>query len=322
MQVRSVVLLGVLVAALGLGACGGDSNRAASRQGDAALDGTIRIDGSTTVAPLTAAIARRFMAEHPGVRISIGRSGTTRGFDRLCSGQTDLAPAAEAIDARAIKACERGRVRWSRITVANDAVVLVVNRANPIRCLTTDQLAQIWRGNSGVTNHWSQIDGITPPYDEEFTAWGTGTDTETFAWFTWAVNRERGITRDYNNTLHLEVRPLDIAGGDAGILGYAGYRYYRTHPNEAKLLAVDSGDGCVKPSPKTIADGSFRPLARRLFLYVSSSALADPAVDAFLRFYLQQSATAARRVGFVALTPDQLAASTANLGRLIAQARR
>jgi len=321
MDARRVVLLGAaLAAALGLGACGQETQRAAGARDDAALSGSIRIVGSITLAPLMQAAANRFTAQHPTVQIALGRSGSDRGFARFCRGQTDLDAAAEAIDARAIDACERAGVHWSRITVANDAVVVMVNHESPIRCLTTDQVTQIWRRGSKVSERWSQVGGIVPAYHEDLIAWGPGIDTETFAYFTWAVNHVKGITRDYNNTLHKEPGTVRAVAGYPGAIGYADYPYYRRDPSSVRLLAIDSGDGCVLPSPRTIGSDAFRPLARRLFLYVSARALGRPEVSAFLRFSLAHAPALAQQAGFVALTPAQLAASRKNLARLIARA--
>jgi phosphate transport system substrate-binding protein len=322
MTFRLAALLGVLFGALVVSACGDSSDKPAGERHDPALAGTIRIDGSSTVSPLTRVIARRFMAAHPGVRIAVGRAGDARGFARFCRGKTDLTDASMPIDAKTIDACEGGGVQWRRITVANDAVVLMLNHSNPIRCLTTDQLMQIWRGNSNVTERWSQVDGTNRPFNAELIAWGPGTETETFAFFTWAVNREQGITRDYNNALEVNTRTLGSVESTLGAIGYTAYALYRRKPVDVKLLAVDSGDGCVAPSPRTIADGTYRPFSRRLFLYVSARALARPEVSAFLRAYLDQAGPVARKAGFVPLTGAQLAASRRNLEQLVAAARR
>lgn len=317
MDVRLIAMIGGLVATLALAACGEDSHDGRDHRPRPALSGSIRIDGSNTVSPLTKAIARRFMAEHRDVHVSVGRAGYARGFARLCRGEIDLADAAEPIDATAIDACERGGVQWNRITIANDAVILILNPENPIRCLTTDQLLQLWRGVAGVTGNWDQVGATVPKYDEGLLAWGPDTDTETFAWFTWAVNRERGVTRDYNNSLHHNVNTILHAEGDPGTIGYVAYSLYKRNPAPVKLLAVDSGEGCVAPSPTTIANGTFKPLSRRLFLYPSTAALARPEVRAFLRYYLDHIGTVARRSGFVSLTDRQLAASKANLEQLL-----
>src|SRR6478672_7736217 len=157
MFIRRAGLVGALTVTLGISACGGSSDRPASSRAPSALSGAIRIDGARTVSPLTKTIARRFTAAHPGVHITVSHAGDARGFARLCRKQTDLADASMPIAAQASDACERRGTAWHRITLANDAVMLSVNPHNPISCLTTDQLTQIWRGNSGVTEDWSQV---------------------------------------------------------------------------------------------------------------------------------------------------------------------
>lgn len=284
-KLRFVALGGAIVVALGVAGCGGDS---------VPLSGSVRIGGSSTVAPLTRAMARRFMAEHPDVHISVATSGTRRG-----SGP----PPAE-------------------LPVVNDAVVLIVATGVPVRCLTTRQLAQIWHGNSEVTDSWSQIDDLRPAWDGNLNAWGPGTDTEEFAFFTKAVNHRQGETRDYNNVLHRRAFTISGVTDETGNLGYAEYGLYKRNANVVKALEVDSGNGCVAPAPQTIADGSFRPLSRRLSVSLSADALARPATKAFLRYYLDNVVTVAPQAGFVALTGKQLADSRARLTRLLSNAAR
>jgi phosphate transport system substrate-binding protein len=307
-KLRFVALGSAIVLALGAAGCGSDS---------VPLSGSIRIDGSSTVAPLTRTMAKRFMAEHPDVRISVGTSGTDSGFKQLCRGETDANDAADRIDAAMVAACERAGVAWGEIPVVNDAVLLVVARAVPVRCLTTVQLRQIWHGNSEVTERWSQIDDLDPPWDGDLNAWGPGTDTEEFAFFTEAVNDNEGETRDYNNTLHTPRHTIPGVLSSPGNLGYVDYRFYARESRAVTALAVDSGDGCVAPTPETIADGSFRPLSRRLFLYPATDALTRPATKAFLQYYLDNVETVAPEVGFVPLTEEQLADSRARLERLM-----
>jgi phosphate transport system substrate-binding protein len=305
-------LSGTIVFALGTAGCGSDS---------VPLSGSIRIDGSSTVAPLTKAMAERFMAEHPDVRISVGTSGTDRGFKQLCRGETAANDAADRIDATTIAACERAGVAWGEIPIVNDAVVLVVAPTVPVRCLTTVQLEQIWHGNSEVTHTWSQVDDLDPPWDGNLNAWGPGTDTEEFAFFTKAVNDNEGETRDYNNTLHRPENTIPGVIGQPGNLGYEEYGRYETSKDPVKALQVDSGDGCIAPTPETIADGTFRPLSRRLFVYPTADALKRPATKAFLQFYLDNVETVAPEVGFVPLTDEQLEDSKARLERLAAEAK-
>jgi phosphate transport system substrate-binding protein len=305
---RFVALCGAIVLALGVVGCG-DSDRVS-------LSGSIRVDGSTTVAPLTKAIAKRFHAEHPDVRITVASTGTDRGFAKLCRRETDASDAVERIDAAAVSDCARAGVETDAIPVVNDALVLVVAPEVPVRCLTTKQLEQIWHGNSEVTTHWSQIDDLDPPYDGTFNAWGPGIDTESFFFFTEAVNHNEGETRDYNNVLHRYAYMIDGVLSSTGNLGYIEYGLYKRNARSVRALEIDSGDGCVAPSPETIADGSFRPLARRLFVYPSAGALARPTMKAFMQFYLDNAETVAQEIGFVPLTDEQLTDSKDRLSRL------
>lgn len=288
MSKRSFAALGgTIVLALGTAGCGSDS---------VPLSGSIQIDGSRTVAPLTKAMARRFTAENPDVRISVGTSGTDTGFQR------------------------RAGVAWGEIPVVNDAVVLIVADEVPIRCLTTEQLEQIWHGNSEVTTSWSQVDDLDPPWDGPLNAWGPGTDTEEFAFFTKAVNHKEGETRDYNNTLHRPEHTIPGVIDTPGNLGYDEYGRYERSTDPVKALEIDSGDGCVAPTHETIADDAFRPLSRRLFVYTPADALTRPAAKAFMQYYVDNVEAVAPEVGFVPLTDEQLADSHARLDRLIAAA--
>jgi len=307
----SVAVLGAALA-LALAGCG---------EQRAPLSGSIAVDGSRTLAPLTRAVVRRFMAQNPHVRIAVAASGTDAGFARLCRGEIDASDASNAPGARARAACTRAGVAVQPIAVAADAVVLVVNRGNPVRCLTTAQLFQVWRGNSDVTGSWTQIADLESSYAGELIAWGPGTETETFASFNAAVTGRRAGYRDYNNELGRESDVITGIAGEAGAIGYVDYPVLRQRAGAVKALAIDSGRGCVAPTAQTIADGSFRPLARKLFVYASAKALARPALAAFLRFYLDNVETIAPKLGFVPPTPAQARASKAALARAAAAGR-
>ena len=321
-NLRYAALSGAIVLALGVAACGdsGSDDSSTTSGGDgASLSGTIRIDGSSTVGPLTEAMAERFMGENPDVKISVGTSGTGGGFEKFCQGETDANDASSQIDDETIAACRRGGVEWEEIAVANDALTVVVNPENPIRCLTTDQLSQIWGPDSSVEN-WSEVRGTDPSYDAELVAFGPGTDSGTFDYFTESVNGEEGAQRtDYNNVGEDDNQTVTGVGGAPGGIGYFGYSFYEENSDTVKALEIDGGDGCVAPSPETVADGTYRPLARGLFIYPSARALARPEVDAFLKFYLDNIETVAPEVGFIALTDEQLTESQANLDSLIAR---
>lgn len=309
MVTRQLAALGgLIVLMLGTAACGEESVQ---------LSGSIRVGGSPTMAPLTKAMAQRFMAEHPDVRVTVRSTNANAGLKQLCRGEVDVSSAADRLEAAAIAACEKAGAGWGEIPVVNDAVIVLVNTKNPVDCLTTKQLNQIWRYESEVTERWTEVDDLRPPYDDLIIPWGPGVDTEVFAFFNEAVNRDRVRYRDYNDVLHK--LPIMIGGiaSDSGATGYVEYGLYSRHDDEVKALAVDAGDGCVRPTPKTIADGTFRPLSRRLFLHVSTEALARPTTQAFLRFYLDSGETVASEAGFVPLTDAQRDAAKARLERLL-----
>ena len=303
---RLAALGGAIVIALALARCGSES---------VPLSGAIRIDGSPTLGPLTKAMAKRFMADHPDVRISVGTSGTNRGIARLCRGEMDAAGASFRIDEAAAAACRRSGAMWAEIPVVNDAVVLIVHPDVPVRCLTTRQLTQIWHRDSEVTHSWEQVDDLDPPYSGDLNAWGPGTDTEEFAFFNTVVNGRADSYRDYNNVLHRLGLTVQAVARDPSAFGYTEYGLYAPHAESVKAIAVDSGEGCVRPTPETIADGSFRPLSRTLFLYASARALTRPAAKAFLQYYLDNVEAVAPATGFVPLTEEQLSASKARLAR-------
>ena len=326
-RLRLGALSAAAVLAMGLGACGSDdgteSTAASGGGGETAaadLSGSIRIDGSSTVAPLTEAVAEQFMAENPGVRVTVGTSGTGGGFEKFCNGETDMNDASDAIDEEQIAACRSGGVRWEEVTVANDALTVVVNPENPIQCLTVDQVRQIWGTGSRVKN-WSDVTGTEPRFDAELVAFGPGTDSGTFAYFTEAALGEEGAQRtDYNNVGEDDNQTVTGVSGAKGGIGYFGYSFFEENSDALKALEIDGGNGCVAPSPETVADESYRPLARGLFVYPSAEALARPEVDAFLEFYLDNVAEIAPQVGFISLTDAQMEESRAELERLIAAA--
>ncbi|MBS1868633.1 MAG: substrate-binding domain-containing protein [Actinobacteria bacterium] len=301
-------LAGALVVALAVAACGSDG---------VPLSGSIRIDGSTTVAPLTRALARRFAAEHPGVRIAVRVSGEDAGLARLCRGEADVGEADSPIGATARAACRRNGVAWRELPVAHDALVVIIARQVPIRCLTTAQLTQIWHRDSRVTGSWSQVDGLRPPFDGPMTAWGPGTDTEQFAFFNEAVNGRRDSYRDYNNMLHVPENVIPGVANTPGNLGYTEYALYLEHRREVRGLALDSGAGCVAPTPSAIAANRYRPLSRRLLLYPTARALRRPALAAFLRYYLDHVQELAPQLGFVAPTDAQLDDARARLEQML-----
>jgi phosphate transport system substrate-binding protein len=298
------------ILALGVAACGGsDDNNATASGGD--LSGSIRIDGSSTVAPLTEAVAEQFMAENSGVRVTVGTSGTGGGFEKFCAGETDISDASRAIEPEEVQACKKDGIGYEEVHIATDALTVMINNENPVSCLTVEQLAAIWGADSKIDN-WSEIPDLKESFDEELALFGPGTDSGTFDYFTESINDEEGVTRkDYNNVGEDDNATVKGVEGAPGGMGYAGFSFYTENEGQLKALEVDNGKGCVPPSVETAQDGSYAPLSRPLFIYPSEQALAKPEVKAFVEYYLENAGSLAEALGFVPLTEEQLADSEA-----------
>jgi phosphate transport system substrate-binding protein len=306
------------VLALGVAACGDDDDDGGGG-GDtpSGLSGSIRIDGSSTVAPLTQAIAEGFNEENPDVDVTVGTSGTGGGFEKFCAGETDANDASEAIGDEEIAACEQGGVQYEELQVANDALTVVVNPENAVTCMTVDQLKSVWEPKSSI-NSWSQIQGLEPPFDETLDLYGPGSDSGTFGYFTEAINGEEdAIRNDYNDVGEDDNATVTGVSGAPGGMGYFGYSFFAENEGTLKALEIDDGSGCVAPSPETVQDGTYKPLSRPLFLYPSATALQREEFDAFLQYYLDNVNDIAEQVGFIGLTEEQLSESQSNLDSLI-----
>ncbi|HKO36867.1 MAG TPA: PstS family phosphate ABC transporter substrate-binding protein [Solirubrobacterales bacterium] len=299
---------------VGVAACGSgddDTTGSGSGGGGGDLSGSIRIDGSSTVAPLTEAIAEQFMAENSGVRVTVGTSGTGGGFEKFCAGETDISDASRAIEPEEEDACKKGGIDYEEVHVATDALTVMVNNENPVSCLTVDQLSAVWGADSKIGN-WSEIPDLKEDFDEELALFGPGTDSGTFDYFTESINGEEGVSRkDYNNVGEDDNATVKGVEGSPGGMGYAGFSFYTENEGNLKALEVDNGKGCVPPSVETAQDGSYAPLSRPLFMYPSAQALQKPEVKAFIGYYLENANSVAESLGFVPLTEDQLAESEA-----------
>ncbi|HVF14759.1 MAG TPA: PstS family phosphate ABC transporter substrate-binding protein [Acidimicrobiales bacterium] len=305
----------VLAFALAATACGGDDGTETTTgetSGD--LSGTIKIDGSSTVAPLSEAAAELFQAENPNVRVTVGTSGTGGGFQKFCNGETDISDASRPIKQTEIDACAAKGIRYDAITVANDGLSVVVSPENSwAKCLTVEQLKKVWAPDSTVAN-WKDVDPSFP--DEKLTLFGAGTDSGTFDYFTEAINGKEGASRtDYNATEDDNVTINGVSGTRGG-MGYLGLSYVEQNPGKVKPLEIDGGGGCVAPAIKTVQDETYKPLARPLFIYPTAAALARPEVQAFLRFYIENSDDIAEQALFVPMTDTERAESNAKIQAL------
>lgn len=309
MQKTPTKLLSALGAALLLVACGG--GEAGDAGSSAMLAGEVLIDGSSTVFPIAEAIAEEFQAANPDVRVSVGFSGSGGGFKRFCNGEIDLANASRPIKDSEVEACAAAGIQFTELPVAWDGLSVIANPANPfLQCMTVDELRKVWEPGSTVRT-WRDVRAEWPA--EEIKLYGPGTDSGTFDYFTETVNGESGASRpDYQASEDDNILVQGVAG-DTYSLGYFGYAYYAENADKLKLVEVDGGAGCVAPSDATIADGSYAPLSRPLFVYVKHASLARPEVKAYIEFLVQNAQEVVPATGYHALTPEEYAADMAKL---------
>ena len=313
---RSIRNLAVLAAAgalaLGAAACGDDDENGGGG-GGGNVSGPIAIDGSSTVFPFAQAAAEGFQQENPEARVTVGESGTGGGFEKFCVGETDISDASRPIKEEEIAVCKRNGIGYAELQVANDGISVVTNPGLEVDCMTTAQLKELWNTGSKVKT-LKALDPKLP--DTEVSLFGPGTDSGTFDFFTDEINGEEGATRkDYQPSEDDNVLVQGVAG-DQGGLGYFGFSYYEQNQDKLNLVGVDGGGGCVKPSKQTIQDGSYKPLSRPIFMYVSDKGIAKPQVKAFLDFVMANEPTIAENAQIVAMTEPQLAKAKDALAKL------
>lgn len=306
--------------ALALAGCGGQNTQDTgdgSGSGGSGPRGEVRVDGSSTVQPLTAAAGELFKEQNPDVDVSVGTSGTGGGFEKFCAGETDISDASRPIDDEEKVACAENGVEYTEIIVANDALTVVVHPENDwAECLTVEQLNKIWAPESeGKVTSWKQVDPSFP--DEKLDLYGPGTDSGTFDYFTDAINGEEGASRaDYSPSEDDNVLVQGVAGSKGG-LGYFGLSYYEENADKLKAVQIDSGNGCVAPSIETAQAGEYTPLSRPLFIYVSKKSYAEkPHVKAFVDFYVENDEEITELAKFVPLNDDQRAKAKEAVGGL------
>ncbi|HLA64816.1 MAG TPA: PstS family phosphate ABC transporter substrate-binding protein [Rhodothermales bacterium] len=302
-------LLPLALCALGLAACGGE-HRGEGGAGD--LTGSIRIDGSSTVFPLTEAVAEDFMIANPGVRVTVGVSGTGGGFAKFTRGEIDISNASRPIKDEEQAQADANGIAYIELPVSYDGLAIVTNPGNTFAaCLTVEELRAMWEPGSEVGN-WSQVRAGFP--DRPLRLFGAGTDSGTYDYFTKAIVGEEGASRtDYNRSEDDNVLVQGVAG-DEGALGFVPLSYYDSNQERLMLVGVDdgdpaNGDGCIQPNAETVRNGTYQPLARPEFIYVNAAKADDPAVEAFVHFYLEHAAELATEVGYVPLSPEAYAAA-------------
>jgi phosphate transport system substrate-binding protein len=282
-SMRRALVPGIVALSLALAACGGGQT-AAGGEGEGA-SGSVAVDGSSTVFPMSNAAAELLSEENPNVQVSVGESGTGGGFEKFCAGETDISDASRPIEEDEAKLCDEEGIEYTELQVATDALTVVVHPDLAVDCLTTDQLVKLWEPGSKVDS-WSDLDPSFP--DQEISLFGPGTDSGTYDYMAAdVIGDESETTRDdYEASENDNVLVQGVAGTE-GATGYFGYSYYEENADSLKALAIDDGNGCVEPSAETARSGEYTPLSRPLFVYVKDSAYADnAAVAAYVDFYI------------------------------------
>jgi len=294
------------MAVLFLCGCGADGGR------------VVVIDGSSSLYPLTEAVSEAFAREHPAARIVIRVSGSGGGLRRLCEDEADIAAASRLMTAAEMARCRAAGHPFLALPVARDGVALVVHPANDaVACLTLAELGRIWGPAAAVTT-WRDLRPALPA--ERVRLFGPGPDSGTFRFFTRVVVGRPGASRtDYFRTEddHLVARGV---AGDRWSLGYFGSANHAAHSSRLRMLAVDTGFGCVLPTPASIRDGRYSPLSRDLYLYVKRALLTDPAVFDFIEHFVSASELLAQETGYVPLPAAEYSRNRALLGEARSEA--
>ncbi len=266
----------------------------------------ISIDGSSTVYPVTEAIAEEYRNEDPKVQVTIGVSGTGGGFQKFGRGDVDIANASRSIKEDEIAITEENNINYIELEVAYDGLAVIAHPENDwLECITVEELKTIWEpAAQGKIKRWNQIRSEWP--DEEIHLYGPGVASGTFDYFTEAINGKSGSSRgDYTASEDDNVLVQGVSGDKYG-LGFFGLAYYAENSNKLKLVGVDGGEGCVKPTAETVSNGTYAPLSRPLFVYVNSSSVQNnPKVIDFMEFYLEEVSSLLKDVGYVPLTEEE-----------------
>ncbi|WP_188197484.1 PstS family phosphate ABC transporter substrate-binding protein [Nonomuraea sp. SYSU D8015] len=298
----------------------GTASASANTGAGAQLSGQVKVDGSSTVAPLTSAAYEFFAEEQPKVNVTVATSGTGGGFEKFCNGETDISDASRPIKDEEKAACDAKGIKFGELTVATDALTVVVNKENTwATCLTVDQLKKMWEpAAEGKVNSWKDVDPKFP--DEPLKLFGPGTDSGTFDYFTDEINGEEGASRkDYSPSEDDNVTVQGVEGTKGG-LGYFGFTYFEENAAKLKAVQIDSGSGCVEPSKENAQAGKYTPLARPLFIYPSVAAIKRPEVAGFLDYYVNNINKIVTDAKYIPLNAEQESKLKTDLASLKSQA--
>ncbi|MBG7630667.1 MAG: PstS family phosphate ABC transporter substrate-binding protein [Bacteroidetes bacterium] len=314
MKKLAIVLSLVLV----ISACG--EKKANKKEGDVAsttLSGTIKIDGSSTVFPISEAVAEEFRNEEPKVKVTIGVSGTGGGFKKFSRGETNLSNASRPIKDKEKAACAENNITYLELEVAYDGLAVLVNPENDwVDNFTVEELKKIWEpAAQGVIMKWNQIRPEWP--NEEIHLFGPGVASGTYDYFTEAIVGKSGSSRgDFTASEDDHVLVQGIAG-DKFSLGFFGLAYYAENKDKLTLIGVNNGETVVKPTLETVSNGTYSPLSRPLFVYVNSTSVKSPEVIEFVNFYIDNAGELAEDVGYIPLPAEKYTQQKANFNAFV-----
>jgi phosphate transport system substrate-binding protein len=272
----------------------------------ATRSGTVKVDGSSTVFPITEAVAEEFQRATPGARVIVGISGTGGGFKKFCNGEIDVSNASRPIRPIEVELCAKNGVRYVELPIAYDGLAIVVSQKNSwAKNITTEELKRIWEPEAqGRVMKWSDVRVGWP--ERPLRLYGPGVDSGTYDYFTEAiVKREHASRGDFTSSEDDNVIAQGVAS-DPAALGYFGFAYYEHNKNKLRVLAVDdgrteTGAGPIEPSVDSVRSGAYQPLSRPVFIYVAERALDRTDVSDFAKFYLSHAAALSREVGYIPL---------------------
>jgi len=278
----------------------------------AAADKIIKIDGSSTVYPITEAVAEEFQAAK-GTKVTVGISGSGGGFKKFCRGETDISDASRPILKKEMDACKEAGIQYIELPIAYDALTVVINPKNDfIKSLTVDELKKMWAPEAqGSIKTWNQVNATWP--NTPLKLFGAGSDSGTFDYFTEAiVGKAKSSRGDYTASEDDNVLVQGVAG-DKGAIGYFGFAYYEENQDKLKAVPIvaKAGAPAVMPSSDNVKNGTYQPLSRPLFLYVNATSAAfKPEVKAFVDYYLANAPTLVKEVKYIPLPANEYAAVT------------
>lgn len=309
---RTAIVPGLAALALALSACGG-ADAGSDEGGSGVSGGTVAVDGSSTVFPMSQTASELLNEENSDVKVTVGSSGTGGGFEKFCVGETDISDASRPIkEDEEVPVCEKNGVEFTELQVATDALTVVVHPDLEVDCLTTDQLVKLWAPGSKVSN-WKDLDPSFP--DQKIALFGPGTDSGTYSYMAEdVIGDDSETTRDDYEASEDDNVLVQGVSGTEGATGYFGYTYFEENADSLKALAIDDGNGCVEPSAETAQAGEYTPLARPLFIYVSNkSYTGKDSVKAYTDFYIENLETIAETAQYIPLSEELYAETKSTL---------